>query len=974
MLSLLFYAQSLFAQYSSTEPELLLLEVRLNRSVLSVAIPAYELGEHILLPLGELARLLTIAVKTQPSQATASGFILTEDRGFSFNLNDARVTRTGITDKFDPALVLIKSDDIYVAKSLLEQWLPIELEINRSRMSLTVQALEELPVQARLKRERLGQQAGQQGSYVDPDFLRYEQPYRLLSMPYIDQMFATELRKKDGNTQTDGSYNAFLTGDLLGMESTLYLATSKQNRSQDVRATLGRNDPNGNLLGSLRARSFRLGSITLPSVDNIIRGISGNGVTFSNRPLTQPTSFDSQVFEGDLLPGWDVELYYNDALVAFQSAGSNSQYRFEDQSLNYGRNEFQLVFNGPLGQARVEQFSFPLTQSMIRPGEFQYSITEHRDDEGRPRSVAQFGLGLSRYFSASTEFIRAPLGNTEEQYVNLGIRTFWQSMTVSGDFARTEDGGSLAELGLKTRIGSVSVDASRIHLNDFVSNVFSVSNNPIRTRDELRLSSFISVGERSRLPVIVSARRDELESGDANIDISARISAYVFDTAFTNALNWRKSGDVENTQGTLNISRWVHGMSLRSQLNYTLGSESDITSMALTTGKPLSEGYRMTLGVSQVSASQEATYTGGFTKNQGGYGMSVNASYADTGEVTLSVQLIVAMGQDPHQKDWLLNARPMASEGAASIRLFLDDNNNSVMDDHELPISGAGFTVNGRRHEGRTNAAGVAHINHLPVKRYVDIGVDMSTLADPQWSPQLAGINLLPRPGIVTKLEFPVMSSTEIDGTTYLLENGVKRGIGDVDLELLNDQNEVVGKAKSSWDGFYIVPNVIAGEYSLRISPQQLQRLGLTNTSMHIITVSGDGSFISGIDFIIIPDARQSDSRSGPLDTGEPVRNDQTYFRTESWVRDQPSDHFTVQLVAGSSEAAIKQYIEHHKIQHTAAYVRTSYRDSPWYSVIYGSFTSYQEAQVSLEQLPLPLVVAKPWIRHLSDVQASLPQ
>jgi hypothetical protein len=115
MLSLLFYSQHLFAQYPSTELELLLLEVRLDRSVLSVAIPAYELGQHTLLPLGELARLLTIAVKTQPDQATASGFILTEDRGFSFNLNDARVTRAGVTEKFDPALVLIKPDDIYVA-------------------------------------------------------------------------------------------------------------------------------------------------------------------------------------------------------------------------------------------------------------------------------------------------------------------------------------------------------------------------------------------------------------------------------------------------------------------------------------------------------------------------------------------------------------------------------------------------------------------------------------------------------------------------------------------------------------------------------------------------------------------------------------------------------------------------------------------------------------------------------------------
>jgi hypothetical protein len=187
------------------------------------------------------------------------------------------------------------------------------------------------------------------------------------------------------------------------------------------------------------------------------------------------------------------------------------------------------------------------------------------------------------------------------------------------------------------------------------------------------------------------------------------------------------------------------------------------------------------------------------------------------------------------------------------------------MDEHEPPLSGAGFTVNGGPRKARTNAAGVAQINHLPVKQYVDIGVDMSTLENPQWSPQLDGINLVPRPGSVAKLEFPVRLTTEIDGTVYLMENGVERGIGDLELELLNDQHKVVGETTSGWDGFYIVPQVVAGEYSLRISPQQLQRLGLTDTSVHMLTVSGDGSFISGVDFIIMPGGRPSDSHSNPL-------------------------------------------------------------------------------------------------------------
>ena len=482
------------------------------------------------------------------------------------------------------------------------------------------------------------------------------------------------------------------------------------------------------------------------------------------------------------------------------------------------------------------------------------------------------------------------------------------------------------------------------------------------------------MGERSSLPVSIEARRDERESGAANTDVSARVSAYAYGTALTNTLNWRASGDTEQTLGTLRISRRVRDLSLRSQLNYTLGAESDISALAFTADKPLGEGYRMTLGVAHTFASPQTRYTGGFTKSLGRYGLGVNASYVDTGEIALGVQLFVAMGRDPRQDNWLFDARPMANSGAASVKMFLDDNNNGVMDDHELPLSGAGFTVNGGRHKARTNAAGVAHINHLPVKQYVDIGVDMSTLENPQWSPQFAGINLLPRPGVVAKLEFPVRLTTEIDGTVYLLQNGVERGIGDLELELLNDQHEVVGETTSGWDGFYIVPQVVAGEYWLRISPQQLQRLGLTDTGMHILPVSGDGSFISGVDFMIMPDGNQSDSRSGPLDAEESTQNDQTYFRTESWVQDQPSDYFTIQLMAASSEATVKQYIERHQIKNTAAYVRTSRRGLPWYSVIYRSFTNYQDARATLEQLPPTLTEARPWVRRFDDVQAALRQ
>jgi hypothetical protein len=313
----------------------------------------------------------------------------------------------------------------------------------------------------------------------------------------------------------------------------------------------------------------------------------------------------------------------------------------------------------------------------------------------------------------------------------------------------------------------------------------------------------------------------------------------------------------------------------------------------------------------------------------------------------------------------------MANSGAASVRMFLDDNNNGVMDPGEEPLPGAGFTVNGGRHQARTDAAGIAHIGHLPVRQYVDIGVDTATLIDPQWAPEIDGMRLLPRPGGVSRLEFPVRMTTEIDGTVYLLEAGVERGIGDLKLELLNDRQETVAEATSSWDGFYIVSGVVAGDYWLRVSPQQLQRLGLTNTTgSRQLSVSGDGTFISGMDMIIRPLSGPQPTRPAPSarqGAAQPRANAQ--LPSESWVRQQPATNFTIQLIAASSEAAVQDYIERHNLTDTAAYLRSLHRGAPWYSVVYGSFTSERQARTALQQLPPALTAASPWLRQYADIQ-----
>ncbi|UUZ68920.1 hypothetical protein LP416_03505 [Polaromonas sp. P2-4] len=775
----------------SEDPNLVLLEVRLDEQVLAEAITTYQYGRETFLPLGELARLLTLAIRTQPDQGTAEGFVLSEARSFSLNVAQARLTLADQTQGFDPALVRLQSDDIYVASTLLSRWLPLDFLVNLSSQTLQVQLRERLPLQTRLERERLGARAGARTTgYEDPGYPRQPLPYRLLGVPFIDQTFGFGVRTGDGSRQTSANYTAYLTGDLLGMESALFVSSTKQNPSPDVRFTLARHDPDAGLFGPLRARSVMFGSgVLVPSVANIASPSpagNGYGLTLSNRPINQPTSFDRHTLRGDLPPGWDVELYFNEGLVGFQTSRADGRYSFDDQPLAYGPNEFRLVFHGPLGQQRVERQSFLLEQSSTPPGEFYYNLAQHHDGAGQSRSVAQFEWGLNKYLTGTGGFVRlpappggptnfgTPAGSSNsadgQLYSNLGLRAFWQSFIFSSDFVRSPNGGWLNESGLKTRIGGVALSYSRTQLHDFSSELYLPSADSLRSRDKLRLDGAIPAGWLPRLPVTLELQREQFESGRSSLGLTGRVAAYVNRTSISNQLSWQSSGGNTSASGVLQLSRRVGDIGLSGQLGYSLKPQAKLETIVLSGDKRLGEAYLLNLGVARSVGSKETLLTAGLNKSLGSYGLGLSTSYSSRGVFAVGLQLFIAMGWEPRQRQWRFDALPKADSGAASVRVFLDDNANGIMDAGEEPIENVALTVNGSRAPVRTNAAGMAWLDRLPTRQHVDVAVDTQTLEDPYWAPQRKGVRLVPRPGHVAEFDFPVILTSEIDGTVYLVE------------------------------------------------------------------------------------------------------------------------------------------------------------------------------------------------------------
>ncbi|MDR7331854.1 hypothetical protein [Roseateles asaccharophilus] len=839
------------------DSNLLVLEVQLDGMVLSDSFTAYQDGGQTLLPLGELSRLLTLAVQVQPERGSASG-TLPGDKTFGLNLADAQVTVAGREQGFEPRLAGVVGDDIYVSRRLLSRWLPVDLQLDLAALQLKVVPREKLPLQARLERERLAAAlAGLTAADTRPNYPYTPSSPGLIGVPSIDQSFGADARFGRGSRQYKAAYTAYLTSDLLGMEGSAYLLKTRDKTRPDLRMTLARHDPDAELLGPLRARSVALGNLALPSVRNVMPGsATGNGVSVSNRPLDQPNSFDRHSLRGDLPPGWDVTLYYNDQLLGFQSSRADGQYAFDDLPLSFGANEFRLVFHGPLGQLRVEKQNFMLDRASLKAGELHYTLASQVADDGSVRSVAQAELGLGQRLTGQFGLVRRPrmvgspggfVSGEPLDYGQLGLLAYFDSMIVSSQLTGMRGGGLLGELGVKTRLAGMAVDLLHTQRQGgFVNDLLA----GVRQRSELRLQGGWRLFGLPRLVLDFNAQRSALDGGFSSTQLALRTSAMLWGTAVSNSLRWQRTGDDARTDGALQLSRRMADIGFSAQFNYRVQPGASLQAVAVSADRSLGDGYQLSAGLLRAIDTGLTLASAGFSKNLGTFGLALSASYTNQRELALGLQLFVALDRDPRNGRWNFDGQPLAGSGAVSARAFVDRNMNGIRDADEELVPNAGFILNGGgRHPRLTGAEGTALLNRLAPGRYADIALDPTTLEDPQWRPLTPGARVLPRPGRVEMLEFPVIVTSEVEGTVWLVEgNGRKRGIGAAQVELVDHDGQVVATTTSSADGYYLFHQVAPGLRRLRIAPDQAAKLKLQGALERDLDVPSNGDFLSGQD------------------------------------------------------------------------------------------------------------------------------
>lgn len=850
---------------SLAEDFAVIVELRFERYVLSDGLIAYDEGGRLYAPLGQIAAALDFAISVDLAAGTASGWFLDESRGFSLDLSQSRVVAAGERMSLDAADAAAGFDDIYVDLALLERWFPVTPVYTRSALLVEIASREPLPVEQRLERARTQAGLARAGAGARADLPHKDERYGLIDAPFIDLSANADASTGGGGNFTS-AHSIYLAGDLAWMTGEVALNGSDRRALDDVRLTLSRRDPDGDMLGPLAATVVEVGDIFSPQLTLSGRSARGRGASLSNFPLQRSSEFDQVIIRGQMPAGWDAELYRNDVLLAAQSSRPDGLYEFLDVQLVTGENILRVELYGPQGQRRTETRRFTIGEGLVKPGETRFRLTAVQnerdiidvretngavaDEEGELRAVFELEQGLTKRFSivGSAEII--PQDGDQRAYFGAGFRAAALGAYTRLDISVADDGGVAAQGATQLELLGVNALAEHTELFNYESEQFQASGDPIRRETDIRLDGSLGGEKFFRVPYALSLRREERDSGATRLELAARASTTLGPVNASNTLTYSdNTGSASRLTGSSVFNTRFSELSLRANAEYEVRPAARLNSVSAIADRRIGRELSLRGEVTRrLSGERETVFGVGVNWLLPIVSVGFDAAYGTNSDFRAGLSLSASFGREPREGVWRGSPQAFARSGAASARVFLDRDLDGKFSDGDEPVEGARFRGGG---ENATGADGIALLTGLSADQPVDVELDIVSLADPYWEPGNAGFEVVPRPGHATLLDFPVYETGEIDGVVYLEADDKRTPVSNAEVELVDASGAVVATAKSSFDGFYLLEKVRPGTYQLRISPAQITRLGLEESAPAEIIVEGGDGAVSTRDFVL---------------------------------------------------------------------------------------------------------------------------
>ncbi|WP_022941856.1 SdrD B-like domain-containing protein [Psychromonas hadalis] len=822
---------------------------------------AYKNANNAQIGLDSLFQLLDFAINVDLESKSATGWFISEDKPFSLDWNDTNnILVNGKVASLTKAQYRIEYDDIYIDADILNHWFGLDFIFNFNDLKVEVKSDERLPIEQKIAREK---QATYKNSNSKATLPWKPSSYQMLSTPLID----VQLNASTNKNGHYGSYSVLASHDLAYLNSQLFVSGNKSDSLSDLRLTLSKEDANGELLGLLGATEYQFGDITPVKTAIGDTGGIGRGFLISNKKLNNIDNNRSTTFSGNIQPGWDIELYRNGLLIDKQLTVSNGRYDFKDVDLLFGDNQFELIFYGPQGQVRSENYQYYIDGNALKAKQSEYAFSTVEVEEtlfgissvtkrNQPGwlSTLTYDQGITDWLSLNggVEALSATLGEDTYTYSVGSNLTILKQLLLSADFQQDDGKHQKSSYTARTQIAQHAFNFTYEWQDHFKWQI----PDEINTRQEMTFSMVGNILKNSFLPINYQNywRQTQYNQANQTDEFSNQIAFYTPLASVTHKISlfdYDTEQATQNIKGFLRLQRSFGSVYTRLQGSYELQPESKLTQVRGELSYPFTEYLQSELSVDYYPLNQHYRTQLGLNWLSDKFSINSTLSYDDSGLWSAGIFTRFSFGYDPMTESYLISQRSIANNGALMVRVYEDKNLNQQFDEGEPLLEGVKIKGVQSRQRAETDQYGIATLYGQSGSKASDIILDKESIEDPFLIPSNEGFSITARKGYINVLEFSLVTASELEGTVYLKNKaGELKTIPYIKVLLHNQAGELIKTTETEFDGYYLFTELLPGEYnaSLEIAYSKKKKLKQAEN----ITVSLQGNVINGADFTLI--------------------------------------------------------------------------------------------------------------------------
>lgn len=828
--------------------EFLLFSLSLNDAYLGEVF-AIKSEQGVLLGLSGLVEILQLAINVDVAQGAASGWFINEANLFTVSTGEpANLIANNQLFMLSQQQLQI-DDDIYIDATILEQAFSIVTTLDYASLTLEISTDKLFPVAAQLQRQnRLFN--NQQNNENQPTQPWKASPYQAISMPVAD----LQLNYRRDNDSSRTSYSLLGAQDFAYLSTEYFLAGREQDLLSDSRLTFSKQDVNNNLLGVFAASELAFGDITATQVGSRYNGQYGRGFKFSNYQLDRKIDNNRINLTGAIQPGWDVELYRNGILIEQQLSLADGRYIFANIDLLYGENNFELIFYGPQGQVERKTEYYFIDGNQLAQGEDAYEISVSEQGKqllGSESYTSQSGwLAAGRYERGLTDNIAIYTGamaqkREDEEFYQFAFGTninLFERLLLNLDYEQNNQQQNELELTARTQIADQSllftVTDRSDQQQDFQSYQFDMSG-------ELMQNRYGRLNYQNNFLLQHSSSGRDLQQAYNRFNYS--YSGF----SVNNLLQWQNVNEQSKVYGATRIQGRIGRTYSRFGFDYLLSPESDILSYQAEFNRSITSQLQAELTLKNTLNENIQSADLGLNWQNDDFNLSSTINYDTNDNWLFSLYSRFSFGYDGENNRTFMTNRSLTNTGSLMVKVFLDQNNNGVMDPDEHGV--AGIKVKGLQNyrQAITDENGIALLTSMPANRTTDIVLDRDSFPDPFFVPAHDGFSITPRAGFIEYMNYPLNNASEIEGVVYQQQGEHTQVQPYASITLLDKNGKKVAKTQAAYDGYYLFTDLRPGQYQAVVDDSFKERKALKNTQQVKVNLSPKGDVLLGVDFTL---------------------------------------------------------------------------------------------------------------------------